>query len=340
MTVLAAAPPGAHAVPLAASLPAVALPRATALTDLLLGAGDTRAEPLEGGAAAALRGHLERRLAAAARRATGGHCVRIGTYDLATVLDRARPGPDGERSCGPPPVPERSPFRWTAHRARRTAGLAALRAVLEGRAGSPADAARLVVAAPETHIAGATPPPGSCAEWLATMPTPARAMVEAEAATWATQLWTALDWARLGPGVRVGTPDRWWSGAASRRVAVRGRADVRVAGDPSSTRRSGDVGSARTSDTTDGTGGTGDHGAHLLVLPGHPTLGTRRALALSALVDLCARGPGALPRRVVGWWPECGKAWAVPVDEAALCATADAVVRAAEDALATGGGRR
>lgn len=311
--------PPAHVAPLAASLPSAALPRSGALTDLLVGAGAAGDEPVDDGAAAALRADLERRLAAAAQRGMDGPCVRIGTYDVATSIDTRRS--DAGRAPGARHTTS-GPFRWTAHRARRTVGLAALRAVLDGRASCPADAAHLVIAAPETHIAGAAAAPGSCAEWLTTMPAPARAMVEGAAATWATQLWTALDWARLGPGVRVGAPDRWWSGTASRCVAVRGRADVRLDAAPCSP----GAGSA--------------HRAHLLVLPGHPTPGNRCALALSGLVDLCTRGPGALPRRVVGWWPECGKAWAVPVTGSSLAATADAVVDAAEELLAPGGAHR
>ncbi|MGH9089068.1 MAG: hypothetical protein ACRDYZ_13330, partial [Acidimicrobiales bacterium] len=184
---------------------------------------------------------------------------------------------------------------------------------------------------------------GSLAEWLGSLPAAARAIVEAEAATWATDLWSAVEWGRLGPGVRVGGPEPLWSPAGSPATALRGRVDIRV----------------------DGGGG-----AFLTVLPGQPVPASRVELGLSALAAAlsapsalaapstpsarsahaarsalavppalsapaeaagpwgAAAQPPGVPERVVGWWPECGRALMVPVDLPLLEETADAVGRA------------
>lgn len=289
----------------------LALPRARALTDALL-----RASPPypELATAPLLADRLARVLGAAVAHAApvsiaeqssgtsnASTCVRIGAYQLVSA---GRPAADAA-SGGT------RPFRWTARRARRGIGLAALRMVLEGQAATPAGAVTAVVGRAGVGRAGVTGAsgacaigtrgPGSCADWLDSLVPAARAGVRAEATTWVTQLWSALEWARLEAPVLVGQPDRWWACGDRRRVALRGRADVRLS----------DAG-----------------GVHLSMLAGHPTTESRMALCLSALVELLAHGPSAVPARVAGWWPEAGKAWIVPVDAAALSAVADAAGRA------------
>lgn len=217
-------------------------------------------------------------------------CVRIGAYQLL---------PAGRApQAGTTPVP----FHWTARRARRAIGLAALRQFLDGDAAAPAEAVAAVVADPVGHGGLGARGPGSCADWIVSLPPAGRAAVRAAATTWATQLWCALEWARIEPAPVVGPPDRWWTCGSRVRVALRGRADVRL---------------------------EGAGGVHLSVLAGQPTPESRMALCLSALVDLLSRGPGAVPSRVAGWWPDAGKAWIVPVDATALGAVADAAGRAA-----------
>jgi hypothetical protein len=315
----------------AAPLEPLVLPRAEALTDLLLGAGPRRpssapdtaapgprgsggrgtAVPTGAPDAAAIAARVDDGLGAAVagRPAGSTRCLRIGTYQLARPV---APSGGAGRVGGEPP------FRWTARTARRTIGVAAVRTLLSD-GGTPADAVRAVLAHPGAELCGSTPPPGSCAEWLAALTAAARALVGAEATTWATQLWTALDWERLAPSLpEVGAPDRWWGWQGPVRVALRGRADVRL---------------------------TRGGGAHLLVLPGHPHPASRTALCLSALVDVLARGTAEAPRRVVGFWPDSGKAWAVAVDAGVLSTVAGAVGHAVEgllraDPLASGVARR
>lgn len=294
---------GPSAIPLA---PAT-LPRADALTDLLLGTGGGGPARVDADGLAAVSARLERGLASVVRptRAHVQRCVRIGGYQLAASQRSAAGAPE-------------TPFRWTARAARRTVGLAALREVLRGRIATPADAAARVVSRPERFLGGSTPGPGSCAEWLGSLPAPARAAAEAEATTWATNVWSALDWERFDPAPRVGIADRWWGWAGPVRVALRGRADLRV-----------DVREERSASLPGSE--TRRAAAHLLVVAGSPTPSSRASLGLSALVDALLRGPEVAPERVVGWWPECGKAWAVDVDVSALGSVVDAVVTAVRD---------
>ena len=77
-----------------------------------------------------------------------------------------------------------------------------------------------------------------------------------------------------------------------------------------------------------------------MVLDGQPGAATRHALLLSALVDALSNRrihePAPVPARVVGWWPECGKSWVVPVDGRSLVIAADAVLSTARALLGMG----
>lgn len=267
----------------------VALPRAGALTDALVAPG-----PVPGAAAVAtVRRQLERGLSEAAGLGCGPvPCLRVRAFDLVRAADSRQSAPA-------------TAFCWTARTARRRVGLAAVRACLAHPGLAPADAVAGVVADPGGP--GGTGPrgPGSCADWLATLSPPARALVQAEAAAWATALVTALEWDRA-PSLTVGAPDRWWDWRGKVRVALQGRADVRL---------------------------QGPGGAHLLVLGGFPSPAARAALSFSALVDALRSDGAGTPARVVAWWPDCGKAWAAQTDEAALRACAGQVLATARRML-------
>lgn len=273
------------------SVSTLALPRCAALTDALLATGPSACDDR---AIAQLRERLEHGLARVANRPCiphGVRVVRIGLYQLSRIAS----GPCASGTELSPPA-----FRWSARTARRAIGLAAVRAGLDGRAATPLDAVALVVSDPAGPFGVGRSGPGSCADWLASLAAPARAAVGAEATTWATILWTGLDWQRLGTAAHVGPAARGWHWTGAARVALRGRVDVRLAG-----------------------------GACLTVLDGLPDPAARSSLALSPLVDALARGAGHVPDRVVGWWPDCGKAWVVPIDAPGLVGAADAVVRSA-----------
>ncbi|MGH9093313.1 MAG: hypothetical protein ACRDZR_18325, partial [Acidimicrobiales bacterium] len=67
----------------------------------------------------------------------------------------------------------------------------------------------------------------------------------------------------------------------------------------------------------------------LTLVGGRPGPGSRVELGLAALVEVVRRPGGPVPARVVGWWPECGRALVLDVDEALLASTVEAVVDAA-----------
>jgi hypothetical protein len=294
--------------PIPATTPPTRIPRADALTDALLG-GTALADPET--ASREARARLERGLAATLAPVAHPRVARIGHHQVARVLAALLAA-----SPTALPVPEsRETFRWSSWTARRSVGLAAVRLGLEGRAATPSDAVARVMSDPGGPLGVGRQGPGSCADWLSSLAPPARSIVAAEATAWATRLWTSLDWGRLDPRqLSVGGPDRWWrwsgTGRAAR-IALRGRADIRI-------RVGATVGDGLS------------HGAHLVVLDGHPGAATRHGLMLSALVDALSslRSPesSTVPSRVVGWWPDSGRAWIVPVDAETLAIAVDAVV--------------
>ncbi|HVX23019.1 MAG TPA: hypothetical protein VHB02_16870 [Acidimicrobiales bacterium] len=200
------------------------------------------------------------------------------------------------------PSAERStPFRWSPRTARRTIGLAAARRCLGPGRLAPATAVAVVIGELAAEGRRGLGRSGSVAGWLAGLPGGGRAAVQVEATGWCTTLLEAVEWDRLA-GADVGPPDRWWAVGG---VSLRGRADVRLG--------------------LAGPGGGGAGGRGLLtVVAGWPGPGSRVELGLAALV--AAVGGGEVPGRVVGWWPECGRAVAVAVDRGLLQATAAVVV--------------
>jgi hypothetical protein len=139
------------------------------------------------------------------------------------------------------------------------------------------------------------------AAWYAGLAAGGRAMVEAEAVTWATQLWTALEWERLAQAL-VGAGDDWWDCPGTRALTLHGRADVRVRAE--------------------------GRPVLLTVGSGVPSSQWRGELGFPALVCAMARGERSVPARVVGWWPASGQVRILPVDAAALDEVATAVVGA------------
>ena len=189
-----------------------------------------------------------------------GHAVR-------TAFDTAAPGAGGD-----------APFAWSARTARRPLGLAALRALVAGESGTPADAVRTRVAEASRLVRAGVPgasATGSLDRWLAALSPAGRAAVGAEAVTWATRLWCGVDWDALEGPVVIGR-DHWWDSPHSSLLALRSRAEVRTAA------------------------------ANLVVLSGPRRDSVRAELALVVLVESLRSRDGVAPGRVVGWWPESG----------------------------------
>jgi hypothetical protein len=229
---------------------------------------------------------------------------RLDAALAATRSSPARPGPlrvDGFvlkfAAAGLPPDDE--PFRWTSRNARRSIGLAAVGHLGHGRAGTPAAAVHLVLSELADDACRGTARAGSMARWLARLAPGGRTAVLAEAVTWATRFYNALDWGPMPAPLVIGGRDQWWDSPGRPAVALRGRADLRVPG----------------------------NGALFTMLSGHPGPTSPVELGLPALVGALA-GDGPVPTRVLGWWPDCGRALVLPVDRALLERTVDAVAGA------------
>jgi hypothetical protein len=207
------------------------------------------------------------------------------------------------------------PFAWRPAFVRRSLGLAVVDACASGRFHSPLEAvgpvAGLAVEAwRETGWRTFHWEP-----WLAGLADGARATVLAEAAGWATALWSSFDWSGLGPRTRVGGADDQWVCPATHTVRLKGRSDLRV---PLATRGSS-------------AWETGNEGPVALVSlsGGCPSPAWRAELAYLALVAALRSPSRSVPARVVGVWPDAAADRVVEVDEDGLAAAVDLVVATA-----------
>lgn len=224
-----------------------------------------------------------------------GRTLRVDGYLVRTALL------DPQRLAGA------DEFRWSPRTARRLLGLMGLRHCVRGTCRTPAEAVAQAVEASVADAAEGRQRPGSLGHWLTTLHPGARAVVRAEAVTWATQVHAALEWERLRRPSVVGGADQWWSLPQVAGVSVRGRAEVRAP--------------------------TRDDGMALfVVLNGQPGPSARAELGLPALVALLSGA--VVPHRLLGWWPQSGRALVLPVDESLLLRTAEAVVLTVETVVA------
>lgn len=257
------------------------------LTDSLLSPLAGRGEELIGSAARASEA-----LFRLATRADGGPW-RLTDYDVRMALALSGEG------VAP------TPFTWSATTTRRALGLAAVRALVAGDVRSPSDGVGEALAQ-VLAVQDGDRPRSTMDRWLAGLPRSGLAAVHAEATTWATRLWCALDWSAFGERPTIGR-DHWWDSRRSPNLAIRSRAEVRAvsadrAGNPLS--------------------------VHLVILGGARRASVTSELSVVALVEtLCARG-SLPPGRVVGWWPDSGHMVAVKVDRTAVEAGVAAVSRA------------
>jgi len=216
------------------------------------------------------------------------------------AVRRAGAGPfrvtdhDVRRALGRDVSEKEEPFAWSARTARRTFGLAAVRALLAGEARTPHDAVRGRLRDSDGAVREGSRTSSQLDRWVAALPAAGRSAVAAEAVTWATRLWCALDWSALGPAPVIGR-DHWWDSPHSALLALRGRADVRAGR------------------------------AHLVVLSGPRRDSVRSELALVTLVESLRSREGAAPGPVVGWWPDSGHIVRVDPHPTVLTLATDAV---------------
>lgn len=269
----------------------LSLPRSSSLTDELLDAVPL----LDAADLDALRRRAGAALAVLAERLPAGERLVLDGFRLRAALRRP------ESLARPEDAFSASPARC-----RRSVGLAAVERCLRRRAAGPSQAVASVLADGAEDAAGGTggeaPRAPWWAPWYAGLAPGARAVVAAEATTWATQLWTSLDWRRLPAPVVVGGPDDWWS-LPGRRISLRGRSEVRVRLE----------------------------GRSVLVVVGSalPDAASRSELLFASLVPALAGAAGSAPGRVVGLWPAAGQVRVVPVDASALQEALDVVASVA-----------
>lgn len=268
-----------------------ALPRSASLTDALLA---PCGHPLAADAVRALRDDLARTLCAVVAELPAGERLRIDAFTARV----ARHHPERCSAGADPFVP--SPATC-----RRAIGVAAVARCVRGLSCAPASGVFDVLAAAAEDVAvgmegGARPPWWS--PWYAQLPAGGRAVVSAEAVTWATHLYTALDWGRFERRPVVGAGDDWWDCPGSRQLTLKGRADVRVL--------------------------VGASPAYVVVGNGSCPPDWQAELGLPALVGALARGGASAPCRVVGVWPTSGQVRLLDVDADVLEAAATSVISA------------
>ncbi len=224
----------------------------------------------------------------------GGPSLRITDHQVRVALGPA------DRTAA-----TESPFAWSARTARRALGLRAVQALVARKAHAPVDGARIAIddaidaARAGDHLAS------SMGRWLSSLSPASVTAVQADAATWATRLWCALDWEAFTEPPVIGR-DRWWDSPHSALLAIRSRAEVR-------------------SIVTDEEGST--FSVHLVVLSGPRRPTVRSELSVLAMVE-AMQAPRALPPgRIVGWWPDSGHLVKVEVDHIALDAGVAAIAR-------------
>jgi hypothetical protein len=223
------------------------------------------------------------KLARLAVRRAGAVRFRVTDHEVRTAFSPVTAGTDAAM-----------PFAWSALTARRSIGVAAVRLLLAGTARSPLEAVRDRLAESSLWVRDGSSSATQLDRWIDALPPAGRAAVAAEAVTWATRLWCALDWSSF-PSTPVVGRDHWWDSPHSALLALRGRADVRSAN------------------------------AHLVVLSGPRRGSVRAELALVTLVEALRLRGGDVPGRVVGWWPDSGHLVRVDPEPAVLTLGTEAV---------------
>ena len=164
-----------------------------------------------------LRDRLTDGVSDAATGLVGGSGLEVGLRQLR--LARYRP-----ESLD---LPE-EPFAWKPAFVRRSLGIAAVRACAGGRFRGPADAVGPLAdrAVEEWRRTGWRT--FHWEPWFAGLGAGGRAAVLADAVTWATPMWAALDWGLLGDSVELAPPDERWSLPGGGPVRLRGGCEARV----------------------------------------------------------------------------------------------------------------
>ena len=223
------------------------------------------------------------KLAGLAVRRAGAARFRVTDHEVRTALHHRQPPIPATTSRSPgPPSRRGDPRRGRRPPAGRRDGAL------------PLEAVRCRLAESSRWVREGSSSASQLDRWVDGLSPAGRAAVGAEAVTWATRLWCALDWSSF-PSPPVVGRDHWWDSPHSALLALRGRADVR------------------------------SDNAHLVVLSGPRRGSVRAELALVTLVESLRLRGDDVPGRVVGWWPDSGHLVRVEPEPAALTLGAEAV---------------
>jgi hypothetical protein len=204
------------------------------------------------------------------------------------------------------------PFAWRPAFVRRSLGLAVVEACARGRFRTPLEAVGPVVSEAVERWEESGWRTFHWEPWVAGLAPGARAVVLAEAVSWASSLWSSLDWSVFDPLPQIGGADDQWVCPAPRTLRLKGRPELRVPlvpgapADPTASAR-GTVGLVSVSG-------------------GHPPKAWPEELSYLALVASLRSPSRPVPARVLGLWPDAGADRSVEIDEAALMLAAERVV--------------
>jgi hypothetical protein len=206
-------------------------------------------------------------------------------------------------------------FAWKPAFARRSLGLAAVRACAGGHFRGPAEAVAPLAAEAVDEWRRTGRRTFHWEPWFAGLGAGARSVVLAEAVTWATPLWASADWTALGERAVIGPADDRWSCPGPRTVWLKARCEARVDPLPTPVRGTGDGPAAPAAGS-----------ALVVVSGGAPCGGWADDLGFLGLVAAVRPSDRSVPARVVGLWPEAGLRRTIEIDEARLVSAADRVV--------------
>jgi hypothetical protein len=225
----------------------------------------------------------------------------VVTIGLLRQLGRGAPGPLGQDE----------PFAWKPTFVRRSLGLAAVQACLDHRFRTPLEAVGPVAdqAVAEWRRSGWRT--FHWEPWLAGLADGARSAVLAEAATWATTLWSSFDWGAFPEVPRLGGPDDQWVCASSPTVRLKARSELQIAL-PAGARHPAPLAGP----------------ALVSIAGGVPRRHWEAELGYLALVAAVRSPSRPAPARVVGIWPDAGEHRVVEITEPLLTEAADLVVDA------------
>lgn len=263
----------------------VSLPRAEALTDLLTSRATDVPNERE------LIEAKERVMSVLQQISLGlkpKTALRINQFRLERILE------------SPYRVQGDEPFSPSPAACRRAIGTAAIRRCLKEPGLSPSRAVSEVLDMASRRCE----PYESCwwADWFNRLPFGAKGVVQAEAVTWSTQLFEALDWSRFETNPEPGIDYRWDS-PTKPPILIHSKVDVRIH--------------------------LGARPVLFLLPTGVAGKHWNDGFLLAVLAASLCGGITAVPARVVGLWPSSGQVRVLEVESGTLGRAADVVCEAA-----------